>query len=106
MTAQRVVRGNCVLWALARRRALRRTWKAAGSPVGLEPALHIRTSWLEPRQVCGIEVSHWQVDHWNGTHWVREGWVPLDKQPLPWWRLWRALWADGEIVREELNACG
>ena len=103
MTAQRVVRGNCVLWALARYSWLRREWRAAGRPIGQEPALRIRNSRLEPREIARVKVPHFEVEHFSGGRWVREGWAPLDKRPLPWWHLWRALWGDGEIVREVLR---
>lgn len=97
-----VVRSNCMVWAIKRRIELGRAHRAAGRPIGREPALRIRGSRLEPREIAGVKVPHFEVEYFDGARWVREGWAPLDKRPLPWCRLWRALWTDGEIVKETL----
>lgn len=98
-----VVRSNCFFWALWRRWQLGRAYRAAGRPVGYSPALRARCSYMEPREIAGIKVPHFEVEHWDGQRWVREGWVPLDKRPLHGWRLVKALWARGEIVIEVLR---
>lgn len=104
MIVRAVVRGNCIVWAIRRRFELERAYRAAGRPAGYSPAIRIRGSYLEPRQILGVKVSHWEVEHWTGAHWVREGWAPLDSRPLRGIGLLRALWTDGEIVREVLSA--
>lgn len=94
---QSIVRSNCIVWAVRRYTVLVRARWVSGRRQGCEPALRIRPSRLEPRKA-----PHFAVEHFDGTRWMREGWKPLDKRPLPWWCLWRALWADGEIVRETI----
>lgn len=89
------MRSNCIVWSLVRYAGLARQWWRDGKPVGYEPAIRIRCSRLEPRKT-----PHFAVEHWTGAGWVREEWVPLNKEPLPWWRLWKALWTDGEIVTD------
>ena len=91
------VRSNCVFWAVGRYIRLLREWEAAGSPREEEPGLHLRPSRLEPRKVCGLYILHWQVYRRVGGRLLCEEWVPIDKRPLRWWELWRALWAPGEI---------
>lgn len=98
-----VVRSNCVVWAVRRRIELGHAHRAAGRPTGREPALRIRGSRLEPREIAGVKVPHFEVEHFADGQWVREGWVPLDSRPLRGLGLLRALWADGEIVREVLT---
>lgn len=99
-----VVRSNCFLWACWRRWQLGREYRAAGRPVGYSPAFRARCSYMEPREIAGIKVPHFEVEHFADGQWLREGWVPLDKRPLRGLGLLRGLWADGEIVREVIHA--
>jgi hypothetical protein len=88
------MRSNCIFWALRRYAPLLREWRRAGRPEGRAPHLVFRPSELEPWWVF-----HWQVEHLDAgsATWVRQGFVPLDKSPLRWWQVRRALWFAGEV---------
>ena len=85
---------NCLVWALLVYRKRHVEWTEAGGIGGTEPALRFRRSRLEPRWML-----HAQVEVYEGGRWVIEQFVPLDKRPLRWWQLWRALWCRGTIQR-------
>ena len=92
------MRSNCAIWAVSRYVTLVRAWWGSGKPIGLEPAIRVRCSRLEPRKT-----PHFAVEHYMNGSWVREEWVPLDPAPLPWWLLWRALWAEGAVRVEVIR---
>lgn len=89
------MRSNCLLWAACTWWREYARWRVMGQPRGVEPRLTVRPSRLEPREVPHLVVTYC-ADYGSGVM-VTESFVPADKRPLPWWRLWQALWTRGYV---------
>lgn len=88
-------RSNCIACALILYWRLRRRWVARGRPAGREPYLLARGSRLGPPWVPHVLVGKWA----GGGRMVVVSFKPADHRALPWWRWWRVLFFDGQVVR-------
>ena len=88
---------NCFFYAHVRHCRMLRAWRKKGSPQDCVPAIVRRPSRLAPSWV-----GHWFVGFWcpeTSTFKEIESFCPVDKSPLPWWRLWRAAVFRGYVKR-------